>query len=90
MTSRVYAGVNTLSDTVPWSAGEDRAEHQDSGADFDAYVRASGPRLKRLAYLLTGDLHNGRACCSPRFAKTLPHWSKVPQVRRAGRVRTAR
>ena len=25
-------------------------------SDFDSYVRASGPRLKRLSFLLTGDL----------------------------------
>ncbi len=36
--------------------------------DFDSYVRAGGPRLKRLAFLLTGDLDT---------AKVLPRWGRV-------------
>jgi RNA polymerase sigma-70 factor (sigma-E family) len=45
--------------------------------DFDAYVRASGPRLKRLAFLLTGDLHTGEDLLQSAYAKVLPRWRHV-------------
>lgn len=46
-------------------------------ADFDTYVRASGPRLKRLAFLLTGDLCAAEDLLQSAYAKVLPHWSRV-------------
>jgi RNA polymerase sigma-70 factor (sigma-E family) len=45
--------------------------------DFDAYVRASGPRLKRLAFLLTGDLHSAEDLLQSAYAKVLPRWRQV-------------
>jgi RNA polymerase sigma-70 factor (sigma-E family) len=45
--------------------------------DFDAYVRASGPRLKRLAFLLTGDLPTAEDLLQSAYAKVLPRWSHV-------------
>jgi RNA polymerase sigma-70 factor (sigma-E family) len=45
--------------------------------DFDAYVRASGPRLKRLAFLLTGDLYTGEDLLQSAYAKVLPRWHLV-------------
>ena len=45
--------------------------------DFDAYVRASGPRLKRLAYLLTGDVHLAEDLLQSAYAKVLPRWRQV-------------
>jgi RNA polymerase sigma-70 factor (sigma-E family) len=48
--------------------------HEDS---FEAYVRASGPRLKRLAFLLTGDLNEAEDLLQSAYAKAMPHWSKV-------------
>jgi RNA polymerase sigma-70 factor (sigma-E family) len=48
--------------------------HQDS---FEDYVRASGPRLKRLAFLLTGDLDEAEDLLQSAYAKAMPHWSKV-------------
>jgi RNA polymerase sigma-70 factor (sigma-E family) len=45
--------------------------------DFDAYVRASGPRLKRLAYLLTGDVHSAEDLLQSAYAKVLPRWRRV-------------
>src|SRR3954470_12273991 len=45
--------------------------------DFDAYVRASGPRLKRLAFLLTGDLHTAEDLLQSAYAKVLPRWRQV-------------
>ncbi len=45
--------------------------------DFDAYVRASGPRLKRLAYLLTGDADGAEDLLQSAYAKVLPRWRQV-------------
>jgi RNA polymerase sigma-70 factor (sigma-E family) len=45
--------------------------------DFDTYVRASGPRLKRLAFLLTGDLHTAEDLLQSAYAKVLPRWHQV-------------
>jgi RNA polymerase sigma-70 factor (sigma-E family) len=47
------------------------------GADFDSYVRASGPRLKRVAYLLTGDLSDAEDLLQTAYAKVFPHWQRV-------------
>jgi len=48
--------------------------HEDS---FEVYVRASGPRLKRLAFLLTGDLTEAEDLLQSAYAKVMPHWAKV-------------
>jgi len=48
--------------------------HDDS---FEDYVRASGPRLKRLAFLLTGDLNEAEAVLKSVYAKVMPHWGEV-------------
>ena len=45
--------------------------------EFDAYVVASGPRLKRFAYLLTGDLGTAEDLLQTAYAKALPHWSRL-------------
>ncbi|MEJ7628127.1 MAG: SigE family RNA polymerase sigma factor [Nocardioidaceae bacterium] len=45
--------------------------------DFEAYVRASERRHKRLAFLLTGDLHEAEDVLQAAYAKTYPHWSRV-------------
>ncbi len=45
--------------------------------DFDAYVAASGPRLKRLAFLLTGDLDAAEDLLQTAYAKALPRWSRI-------------
>lgn len=44
---------------------------------FDAYVRSSGPRLKRLAFLLTGDHEAAEDLLQSAYAKVLPKWSVV-------------
>jgi RNA polymerase sigma-70 factor (sigma-E family) len=46
-------------------------------SDFDSYVRASGPRLKRLAFLLTGDLDTAEDLLQSAYAKVLPRWRQV-------------
>ena len=48
--------------------------HDDS---FEDYVRASGPRLKRLAFLLTGDLNEAEDLLQSAYAKVMPHWGRV-------------
>jgi RNA polymerase sigma-70 factor (sigma-E family) len=45
--------------------------------EFDAYVVASGPRLKRFAYLLTGNLETAEDLLQTAYAKALPHWSRI-------------
>jgi RNA polymerase sigma-70 factor (sigma-E family) len=45
--------------------------------DFAAYVRASERRHKRLAFLLTGDLHDAEDLLQAAYAKTYPHWRRV-------------
>lgn len=47
------------------------------GDDFGDYVRASERRHKRLAFLLTGDLHEAEDLLQGAYAKTYPNWSKV-------------
>jgi RNA polymerase sigma-70 factor (sigma-E family) len=45
--------------------------------EFDEYVVASGPRLKRLAFLLTGDLDSAEDLLQSAYAKVLPRWSRI-------------
>lgn len=45
--------------------------------EFDAYVVASGPRLKRLAFLLTGDVDTAEDLLQAAYAKALPRWSRI-------------
>lgn len=56
------------------SRGEMRAVHGDS---FEDYVYESGTQLKRLAYLLTGDVFEAEDLLQSAYAKVLPHWHKV-------------
>jgi RNA polymerase sigma-70 factor (sigma-E family) len=53
------------------------ASRADPGSDFDTYIRSSGQRLKRLAYLLTGDLDTAEDLLQSAYAKTLPRWEQV-------------
>jgi RNA polymerase sigma-70 factor (sigma-E family) len=45
--------------------------------DFEAYVRASGVRLKRIAFLLTGDPATAEDLLQTAYAKVLPRWDRV-------------
>jgi RNA polymerase sigma-70 factor (sigma-E family) len=45
--------------------------------DFDSYVRGSHVRLKRLAFLLTGDLDTAEDLLQSAYAKVLPRWRRV-------------
>jgi RNA polymerase sigma-70 factor (sigma-E family) len=44
---------------------------------FEDYVHASGTRLKRLAFLLTGDLTEAEDLLQSAYAKAMPHWSRI-------------
>lgn len=44
---------------------------------FEDYVGSSGPKLKRMAFLLTGDLTEAEALLQSVYAKVMPHWGKV-------------
>jgi RNA polymerase sigma-70 factor (sigma-E family) len=44
---------------------------------FEGWVRASSPRLRRLAYLLTGDLDQAEDLLQSAYAKVLPRWHKI-------------
>lgn len=46
-------------------------------SSFEEYVRASGPRHKRLAFLLTGDLDEAEDLLQAAYAKAMPHWSRI-------------
>jgi len=50
---------------------------QEHAEDFDAYVRATERQHKRLAFLLTGDLHEAEDLLQAAYAKMYPHWGKV-------------
>ena len=56
------------------TAGEAPLVHEDS---FEEYVRASAPRLKRLAFLLSGDLIDAEDLLQSAYAKALPHWETI-------------
>ncbi len=44
---------------------------------FEDWVRASSRRLRRLAYLLTGDLDQAEDLLQSAYAKLLPRWHKI-------------
>ena len=49
----------------------------DGLSDFEEYVRASERRHKRLAFLLTGDLHSAEDLLQAAYARLYPRWDKV-------------
>lgn len=44
---------------------------------FDAFVRARGTALVRVAYLLTGDLHDAEDVVQAALAKAAVHWRRI-------------
>lgn len=48
-----------------------------TGEGFEGWVRASSHRLRRLAYLLTGDLDQAEDLLQSAYAKVLPRWHKI-------------
>lgn len=45
--------------------------------DFEAFVAARGPRLLRVAWLLTGDAHLAEDLLQSTLAKVWPKWSRI-------------
>lgn len=66
--------MNKATDSPAEVTGDDSSDQAD---DFGAYVRASERRHKRLAFLLTGDLHEAEDLLQSAYAKTYPHWNRV-------------
>jgi RNA polymerase sigma-70 factor (sigma-E family) len=50
------------------------------GEDFDEFVRASGPRLLRLAVLLTGDRVAGEDLLQDVYERVFVHWRRIGGV----------
>ncbi|MGW6460839.1 SigE family RNA polymerase sigma factor [Streptomyces sp. NPDC055078] len=50
--------------------------HADDG-DFEAFVAARGPRLLRMAWLLTGDAHLAEDLLQTVLAKVWPKWRRI-------------
>lgn len=49
----------------------------DAEDDFEAFVAARGPRLLRIAWLLTGDAHQAEDLLQTVLAKVWPHWRRI-------------
>ena len=60
---------------------------QSADAEFDEFAAAAWPRLRRSAYLLTGDYHLAEDLAQTALARTYAHWRRV---RRADALAYAR
>ncbi|MFF8957801.1 SigE family RNA polymerase sigma factor [Streptomyces sp. NPDC014894] len=63
-----------------------------SGADegdFEAFVAARGPRLLRMAWLLTGDAHLAEDLLQTVLAKVWPKWRKIAEDHPEAYIRKA-
>ncbi|MFH8292754.1 SigE family RNA polymerase sigma factor [Streptomyces sp. NPDC018059] len=47
------------------------------GGDFETFVAAAGPRLLRVAWLLTGDAHLAEDLLQTALAKVWPKWRRI-------------
>ncbi|MEU3185033.1 SigE family RNA polymerase sigma factor [Streptomyces sp. NPDC006923] len=57
--------------------------------DFEAFVAAHGPRLLRVAWLLTGDAHLAEDLLQSTLAKVWPKWARIAGDRPEAYVRKA-
>ncbi|MFJ2174171.1 SigE family RNA polymerase sigma factor [Streptomyces sp. NPDC087851] len=57
--------------------------------DFEAFVTARGPRLLRVAWLLTGDAHLAEDLLQSTLAKVWPKWPRIAAERPEAYVRKA-
>ncbi|MGW6776156.1 SigE family RNA polymerase sigma factor, partial [Streptomyces sp. NPDC055037] len=55
--------------------------------DFEAFVAARGPRLLRMAWLLTGDAHLAEDLLQSTLAKVWPKWPRIARDRPEAYVR---
>jgi RNA polymerase sigma-70 factor (sigma-E family) len=51
---------------------------QDSDTDFTAYATAAWPRLLRIAFMLTGDFHEGEDLLQTTLVRVCAHWHRIP------------
>ncbi|MEU9077154.1 SigE family RNA polymerase sigma factor [Kitasatospora sp. NPDC004745] len=49
----------------------------DANPDFEEFVAACGPKLLRVAWLLTGDPHQAEDLLQTAFARVWPKWDRV-------------
>lgn len=57
--------------------------------DFEAFVAARGPRLLRIAWLLTGDRHLAEDLLQTVLARVWPNWKKIAAEHPEAYVRKA-
>ncbi|MEU0524749.1 SigE family RNA polymerase sigma factor [Streptomyces niveus] len=67
----------------------DRDRDPDRDGDFEAFVAARGPRLLRVAWLLTGDAHLAEDLLQTTLAKVWPKWHRISGERPEAYVRKA-
>ncbi len=49
-------------------------------SDFEGFVLASGPRLKRLTFLLTGNVHAAEDLLQTSYAKAFAQWDRIART----------
>lgn len=55
-------------------------ERSTASSTFEDWVLATGPRMRRLAFLLTGDLESAADLLQSAYAKALPRWERISQM----------
>jgi RNA polymerase sigma-70 factor (sigma-E family) len=60
-----------------------------AGPDFEGFVTARGPRLLRVAWLLTGDAHLAEDLLQTVLAKVWPKWARIADENPEAYVRKA-
>ncbi|ANW19164.1 SigE family RNA polymerase sigma factor [Streptomyces clavuligerus] len=58
-------------------AGGSSGAGSGGGGDFETFVAARGPRLLRVAWLLTGDAHLAEDLLQTVLAKVWPKWQRI-------------
>ncbi|GAB2584860.1 SigE family RNA polymerase sigma factor [Streptomyces capparidis] len=66
-----------------------RTTVKSAAPDFDEFVTARGPRLLRVAWLLTGDAHLAEDLLQTVLAKVWPKWRRIAQDSPEAYVRRA-
>ncbi|MFJ6571830.1 SigE family RNA polymerase sigma factor [Streptomyces sp. NPDC091292] len=62
---------------------------EEAVGDFEEFVTARGPRLLRVAWLLTGDAHLAEDLLQTVLAKVWPRWRRIADQNPEGYVRAA-
>ena len=56
------------------------AEISGGAEGFEHWVLATAPRMRRIAFLLTGDLETAGDLLQSAYAKALPRWDRISQT----------